>query len=50
MASRIPGEFVQLNLNLPSDPKIRRAGPDAARLGVTRHAIHKHMRRARQAD
>ena len=50
MASRIPGEFVQLDLNLPSDPKIRRAGPDAACLVTPMRAIHKHMRRARQAD
>jgi len=29
MARRIPGEFVPVDVNLPSDPKIRRAGPDA---------------------
>ena len=29
MARKIPGEFVPLDINLPSDPKIRRAGPDA---------------------
>lgn len=34
MARRIPGEFVPLDLNLPSDPKIRRAGPDAELLYI----------------
>lgn len=29
MARRIPGEFVPLDVNMPSDPKVRRAGPDA---------------------
>lgn len=34
MARRIPGEFVPLDLNMPSDPKIRRAGPDAELLYI----------------
>lgn len=29
MARRIPGEFVPLDLNMPRDIKIRKAGPDA---------------------
>ena len=34
MARRIPGEFVPLDLNLPRDPAIRQAGPDAELLYV----------------
>lgn len=34
MARRIPGEFVPLDVNLPSDIKIRRAGPHAELLYV----------------
>ena len=34
MARRIPGEFVPLDLNLPSDAAIRRAGPDAELLFI----------------
>lgn len=34
MARRIPGEFVPLDLNLPRDVKIRRAGPDAELLYI----------------
>ena len=34
MARRIPGEFVPLDLNLPSDAAIRRAGPDAELLYI----------------
>lgn len=34
MAKRIPREFVPLDLNLPRDPAIRRAGPDAELLFI----------------
>lgn len=34
MARRIPGEFVPLDLNLPRDIKIRKAGPDAELLYI----------------
>ena len=34
MARRIPREFVPLDLNLPRDPAIRRAGPDAELLYI----------------
>ncbi len=34
MARRIPGQFVPLDVNLPSDPKLRRAGPDAELLFI----------------
>ena len=34
MSRRIPGEFVPLDLNLPSDAAIRRAGPDAELLYI----------------
>lgn len=34
MARRIPGEFVPLDLDLPRDIKIRKAGPDAELLYI----------------
>lgn len=34
MARRIPGEFVPLDVNLPHDLRIRRAGPDAELLYI----------------
>ena len=34
MGRRIPKEFVPLDLNLPSDAAIRRAGPDAELLYI----------------
>lgn len=34
MARKIPREFVPLDLNMPRDPKIRRAGPDAELLYI----------------
>ena len=34
MARKIPGEFVPLDLNLPRDIKIRKAGPDAELLYI----------------
>lgn len=34
MARKIPGEFVPLDLNMPRDPAIRRAGPDAELLYI----------------
>lgn len=34
MSRRIPREFVPLDLNLPRDPAIRRAGPDAELLFI----------------
>ncbi len=34
MSRKIPREFVPLDLNMPRDPKIRRAGPDAELLYI----------------